>query len=75
MTCPVCQFEATIPQQIELHHPTDIDSGPKNQRNSIYYRTTDLKPMCANCHSIQHRTGERLISFCGKWKANRWLQI
>lgn len=23
--------------------------------------------MCANCHSLEHRTGERLLNMCGKW--------
>nr|ALO63168.1 putative HNH homing endonuclease [Chloromonas perforata]ALO63170.1 putative HNH homing endonuclease [Chloromonas perforata] len=67
MVCPVCGFKAKAPQQIELHHPTDIDSGPKNNRNAEYYRTPDLKPICANCHSLHHRSGERLLKKCGKW--------
>ncbi len=56
--CPLCGFVATNPRQIELHHPVDIESGPKNKRNAAYYRTTGLKPLCANCHSLQHRSGE-----------------
>ena len=23
--------------------------------------------MCANCHSLEHRTGEHLLEVCGKW--------
>lgn len=67
MVCPICSFKAIKPQQIELHHPEDIDRGTKDNRNLIYYRTKDLKPMCANCHSLKHRTGERLMKICGQW--------
>lgn len=66
--CPLCGFVATNPRQIELHHPVDIESGPKKKRNPVYYRTTDLKPLCANCHSLQHRSGEHLIEKCGEWR-------
>lgn len=68
MICRACGFKATHSEQIELHHPKDIDSGPKNDRNPIYYRTTGLKPICANCHSLEHRTGDRLLNMCGQWR-------
>ncbi len=71
IVCPVCNFEATIPQQIELHHPDDIDKGPKSKRNPIYYQTQDLQPMCANCHSLEHRTGEHLLKSCGAWQIKK----
>lgn len=51
---------------MELHHPTNIDSGPKNKRNPVYYKAKGIKPMCANCHSLEHRTGERLLKMCGQ---------
>ena len=68
MTCPVCHFVASDSEQIELHHPTYIDSGPKNQRNPEYYRERRLQPMCANCHSLEHRTGDHLYKSCGTWR-------
>jgi hypothetical protein len=67
MECPECGFQASKPQQIELHHPTTIIPGPKNSRNVSYYNTQDIQPKCANCHSLEHRTGEHLQNKCGKW--------
>lgn len=64
--CPVCGFKTVTSKQMELHHPTDIDSGPKNKRNPIYYKAKGIKTMCANCHSLEHRTGERLLNMCGQ---------
>jgi hypothetical protein len=66
MVCPVCGFKATSPQQIQLHHPDNIDYGPKKNRNPTYYKTP-VSPICANCHSIEHRTGEKLKLMCGQW--------
>lgn len=68
MICPECGFEAKVSQQIELDHPKDIDAGPKKARNPIYYRSTGIQPLCANCHSCKHRDGERLIKKCGIWQ-------
>lgn len=65
--CPICLFQSTNPKQIELHHLPSVETGPKNNRTSEYYRTKDLQPMCANCHSLEHRTGEHLQKICGKW--------
>jgi len=67
MVCSACGFIAKVPQQIELHHPTDMESGPKNKRNPEYYQTPNLTELCANCHSLEHRTGEHLLRMCGKW--------
>lgn len=71
MICPVCGFEAATPKQMELHHPTDIDSGPKNSRNAAYYKAKGIKPMCANCHSLEHRTGVHLLEMCGEGTQGR----
>jgi hypothetical protein len=35
MICSVCGFNAKVPQQIELHHSTDIDGGPKKKKRFI----------------------------------------
>ena len=64
--CPVCQFEVTSPEQMELHHPTDKDVGTSKRRTKEYYRTP-VEPICANCHSLEHRTGEHLQANCGLW--------
>lgn len=70
MICPICQFQAIKPQQIELHHPTKMDYGPKAKRNAAYYQTQNLQPMCANCHSLEHRRGDILLKKCGQWHQN-----
>nr|YP_009773673.1 putative HNH homing endonuclease [Uronema confervicola]QIZ74193.1 putative HNH homing endonuclease [Uronema confervicola] len=67
MICQLCEFEAINSRQIELHHSTEIDPGPKNSRNKEYYTTTEVTPICANCHSLEHRTGEKLRNKCGIW--------
>jgi 5-methylcytosine-specific restriction endonuclease McrA len=67
MICPVCGFKAIVPQQIQLHHPDNIDYGPKKKRKATYYKTP-VSPICANCHSIEHHTGETQLSICGQWQ-------
>jgi hypothetical protein len=67
MECPECGFQASKPQQIELHHPVNITPGPKNSRTVEYYNTQNIEPKCTNCHSLEHRTGEILQNNCGKW--------
>lgn len=67
--CPVCSFAATHPRQIELHHLPGTDTGPKNRRKPDYYRTMSIVACCANCHTLEHRTGEHLQNDCGLWKA------
>lgn len=69
--CPFCNFKAIHSQQIELHHLSEVDTGPKKKRNPDYYRTTALQPLCANCHSLEHRTGEHLKQNCGVWKKKK----
>jgi hypothetical protein len=66
MVCNICSFKAIHSRQIELHHPIDIDAGPRDARNSIYFRS-EVEPICANCHSLEHRTGEKLRDKCGQW--------
>lgn len=39
----------------------------KEKRESIYYTTKKLIPLCANCHSLEHRTGDHLLLLCDKW--------
>jgi 5-methylcytosine-specific restriction endonuclease McrA len=75
MICIVCRFVATKPQQIELHHPTDRDYGPKDERKIEYYRERELTEICANCHSLKHRTGEHLEKICGKWRSTPPLNL
>jgi hypothetical protein len=48
-----------------------IDTGTKSKRNPDYYRTTAIEPLCANCHTLKHRTGEHLKNNCGLWKKKR----
>jgi 5-methylcytosine-specific restriction endonuclease McrA len=67
-TCTLCGFKAQHQEQIELHHPTDIDGGPKKERNPIYYKTKELTELCANCHSLEHRTGDHLFEKIGVWR-------
>lgn len=67
MICPQCNFQATVSRQIELHHAGDSDHGPKNQRNKSYYTDSNLQPLCANCHTLEHRSGEHLQKLCGTW--------
>ena len=64
--CNACQFKAINPRQIELHHPTDIDGGSPGARTSSYF-SAQVEPICANCHSLEHRTGEKLRNKCGQW--------
>jgi hypothetical protein len=66
-TCSICNFKANKSKQIQLHHFDDGEWGSKKKRNSIYYTTKKLIPLCANCHSLEHRTGEHLVKLCGKW--------
>nr|YP_009367654.1 putative LAGLIDADG homing endonuclease [Pseudocharacium americanum]YP_009367743.1 putative LAGLIDADG homing endonuclease [Ignatius tetrasporus]ARK14629.1 putative LAGLIDADG homing endonuclease [Pseudocharacium americanum]ARK14718.1 putative LAGLIDADG homing endonuclease [Ignatius tetrasporus] len=67
--CSSCHWESKNPKQIELHHliDVDVDYGRKHARNKIYYSTKKLQPICANCHSLEHRTGEKLQQKCGIW--------
>lgn len=80
--CPLCSFEATRTtlwmrtpalrtRQIELHHLPGTDAGPKKKGTPEYYQTTDIQPLCANCHTLEHRTGEHLQNACGLWKRKR----
>jgi len=69
MVCDFCRFQAVNSKQIELHHADEnLEKDTKGNRTSGYYRTQNIIPLCANCHSLEHRTGERLFSICGKWK-------
>lgn len=65
--CTQCGFKATKPQQIELHHLPPKTGEPLTKGTLEYYRAKDLKPLCANCHSLEHRTGEHLLDICGIW--------
>lgn len=67
MFCPVCGFQATKSRQIELHHPTDMDYGPKTKRHASYYQEQNITPICANCHTLEHREGTHLLNDCGAW--------
>lgn len=68
MVCPKCNFQATQPEQIELHHADDTaDYGPKKQRNPVYYQSKDIEPQCANCHSLEHRNAAAAVNKIGAW--------
>ncbi len=63
--CDCCGFVATNSEQMEIHHK---DTGAKISKDSKeYVTTTDLEVLCANCHTLQHRTGEDLRDSCGIW--------
>lgn len=66
--CPACHFKANSSWQIELHHSHKVETTPKNNRNSNCNQTMKIIPLCANCHSLQHRIGEHLQMNCGLWK-------
>jgi len=66
-TCEICGFVATIPKQIELHHEDSSTKSPKNNKSKNYYTNTNITALCKNCHSLKHRTGERLKQKRGKW--------
>jgi hypothetical protein len=71
MICPVCNFKALNSRQIELHHLPGVHTGSKSKRNPDYYRTINIEPLCANCHTLRHRTGEHLKKDCGLWRKRR----
>ncbi len=66
--CSCCGFNAINSKQIELHHINQNNIGPKKKRNKIYFTSNELQPLCANCHSLKHRNGKRLIKLCGQWR-------
>lgn len=68
LTCSKCNFVATKSEQIELHHDPTIAGGTKKNRQPAYYQTQKFKPLCANCHSLEHRTGDHLLKKCGAWR-------
>ena len=65
--CTVCSFVAIKSKQIQLHHCSEADWGPKKKRNLNYYQTKQLVPLCANCHNLEHRKGDHLLKMCGQW--------
>jgi hypothetical protein len=67
INCEICGFVATIPKQIELHHEDSNTKSSKNNKNKEYYTNTNIIALSRNCHSLEHRTGERLKEKCGKW--------
>lgn len=71
MICTKCDFKATVSHQIELHHAGDFDHGPKLQRKKSYYTHSEIIPLCANCHTLEHRSGEHLKEICGSWDRTR----
>lgn len=66
-TCSFCHFICIQAKQIQLHHFDHNTWGPKKKRKRNYYTTRKLIPLCANCHSLEHRTGRHLLLLCGKW--------
>lgn len=77
MICTICGFVVIKAQQIELHHPIGRNYGPKDARKVEYYRERELTEICANCHSLEHRTGEHLAGSesCGKWHRSSPLNL
>lgn len=68
LICSKCGFKAINERQIELHHSNQLNIGSKNKRNKVYYTTKNLIVLCANCHSLEHRSGEHLLNMCGQWR-------
>lgn len=68
LVCSICKFSALKGKQIELHHIDQYNIGTKKKRNKKYYTTKDLIPLCANCHSLEHRSGEHLLNMWGQWR-------
>lgn len=68
LICPKCNFHAINPQQIEIHHQDDANKGSKKARSPNYYRSPNVEVLCRNCHTLEHRTGEKLRAKCGKWR-------
>lgn len=64
--CTLCNFYAEKSKQIQLHHELNYNWGPKKNRKLAYYKTKKLRPLCANCHSLEHRTGDHLKKIGGK---------
>lgn len=65
LTCERCGFQAKDSKQMKIHHMT---TAAKNTRE--YVTSKDLKVLCANCHSLEHRTGDHLKVECGQWRKN-----
>ena len=58
LICTSCNFKVTNLKQIKLHYINQDNIGPKKSRNKKYYTSKQLQPLCANCHSLKHRTGD-----------------
>lgn len=71
MTCPFCNFQVIDARQIELHHVSGTDTGTQKKGTPEYNQTKNIQPLCANCHTLEHRTGEHLRNNCGLWKRKR----
>jgi 5-methylcytosine-specific restriction endonuclease McrA len=63
-TCIYCGFQASDPKQMEIHHQSPSDKQDPKQ----YVTTTDLEVVCANCHTLEHRVGDKLKASCGIWR-------
>nr|ALO20852.1 putative LAGLIDADG homing endonuclease [Chlamydomonas nivalis] len=79
MVCPECGFKASVPRQIQLHHESpsaaekELESPLVSKKSSLkgkkdYYTSKSVKPICANCHSLEHHPrGEVEKPNCGIW--------
>lgn len=53
MICPICNFHAVKPEQMEIHHAHNIPKGTKAQRTPQYYQSPNVTVICRNCHSLE----------------------
>jgi len=76
LVCRYCGFEAKDPKQLEIHHLLKtLKRGEKLSSKKEYVTTKDLEVMCANCHTLQHRIGEKLMEECGLWRRKPPIQL
>lgn len=66
--CSACNFNFEIfygnvgSGYIEIHHLNPIFAREDNFRQSINDALSGVTPVCANCHRMIHRNGDRLLS-------------
>lgn len=75
-TCPQCNFVATIPRQIQIHHLSSKSQnnsqekfkGSSLKKTKDYNVASNLQTICANYHSLEHHTrGSFEKNTCGLW--------
>ena len=58
-----CGFKVINSKKIKLHHTDQTNIGSKNKRIQKYF-SSNLKPLCANYHSLKYRNEQNLIKIC-----------